>query len=192
MYRLTPRMRQILRRNLKEYHNLFNSAGCSGRCLEELVFLSIKLDPVGHYATWKRVSPDNQADICVTANGETYPLDIKSGIMKRNYLTLSGPRLQRFGQDIEQITAYLNNREAQILSASYRSAEDRGMHLYQIIYVDATYLYDLNPSNWEKTGERWEQTNQYGVIFLLNPVMGWKIRWKIPEELLDVSEEFYI
>lgn len=194
MYRLTPRMQQILRRNLKEYHYLFNGGGCSGQCLEELIFQSIRLDyDAGHYATWKRAGHDDQADICVTVNGETYPLDIKSGLVKRTYLTLSGPRLQRFGRDIEQITAYLNNREAQILSVSYRRAdEDRGIHLYQIVYVDATYFRDLNPSSWKKIGERWEQTNQYGVICLLNPAMGWKIRWKIPEELLDVSEEFYI
>lgn len=193
MYRLTPRMWQALRQNLKEYHNLFSSGGCSGKCLEELIFQSIRSDNGHHYATWKRVRPDNRADICVTANGEIYPLDIKSGIMKRNYLTLSGPRLQRFGQDIEQITAYLNNREAQILSVSYRRAdEDRGIHLYQLMYVDATYLYDLNSSNWKKIGRRWKQTNQYGVIFLLNPAMGWKIRWKIPEELLDMSAEFFI
>lgn len=194
MYRLTPRMQQILRRNLKEYHYLFNGGGCSGQCLEELIFQSIRLDyDAGHYATWKRAGHDDQADICVTVNGETYPLDIKSGIVEGRYLTLLGPRLGRFEGDIERITAYLNNRKSEMLSVSYHSvAEDRGVNLYQIMYVDATYFQDLNPSNWRRTGRRWEQTNQYGVIFLLNPAMGWKIRWKIPEKLLDMSEEFFI
>ena len=183
MYRLTPRMQQILRRNLKEYHHLFNGGGCSGQCLEELIFQSIRLD----------YNAAHPADICVTVNGETYPLEIKSGIVKGRYLTLSGHRLGRFEGELEQITSYLNSRKSEMLSVSYRrSAEDRGIHLYQIMYVDATYFHDLNPSSWKKIGGRWEQTNQYGVIFLLNPDMGWKIRWKIPEELLDMSEEFFI
>ena len=200
MYRLTPRMRQILRRNLKEYHYLFNSGGCSGRSLEELIFKSIRLDNnADHYTTWKRIGHDNEADICVTVNGEAYPLDIKSGIVKAGYLTLSGPRLGRFDGDIEQITAYLNSRKSEILSVSYRGvvedkemAADYGKYRYQIMYVDATYFHDLKPSSWKKVGKRWQQTNLCGVIFLLNPAIGWKLRWKVPEKLLDMSEEFFI
>ena len=198
MYRLTPRMRQILRQNLKEYHYLFNSGGCSGRSLEELIFQSIRLDnDARHYATWKRVGHDNEADICVTANGVTYPLDIKSGLLTGKYLISSGPRLGRFEGDFEQITEYLNSRKSEILSVSYRGvvenreiAADYGKCRYQIIYVAAACFRNLNPSSWEQVGKRWRQTNRYGVVFWLNPAMGWKLRWKVPEELLDMSEEF--
>lgn len=194
MYRLTPRMRQILRRNLKDYHDLFSGGGCSGTCLEELIFQSIRLDhDAYHYPTWKQVGHDNEADICVTVNGETYPLDIKSGIVKGGYLNLSGPRLGRFEGDLEQITAYLNNRKPEVLSVSWHgAAEDSGRYRYQIMYVDAAYLHDLNPSNWKKIGRRSEQENQYGVIFRLNPAMGWKLQWEVPEELVDISEEFFV
>ncbi|MDE0010771.1 MAG: hypothetical protein OXU36_06485 [Candidatus Poribacteria bacterium] len=193
MYRLTPRMQQILRQQLAKYHDLF-SRGCSGTCLEEMIFQSIRLaNDAQHYATWKRVGHDSEADICVTVNGETYPLDIKSGIVKGRYLKLSGPRLGRFEGDLEQITAYLNSRQPEVLSVSYRSvAEDRGVNRYQIIHVDATYFHDLNPTSWEQVRKRWEQTNQYGVISLLNPVMGWKLRWKVPEELVDMYGEFFV
>ena len=195
MYRLTPRMRQILRRKLKEYHLLFGSGGCSGRSLEELIFTSIRLDNnANHYATWKRIGHDNEADICVTVNDKTYPLDIKSGIVKKGYLTLSGPRLGRFEEDIEQITACLNSRKSEILSVSYRGvvedkemAADYGRCRYQIMYADASCFHGLNPSSWEQVRKRWRQTNRYGVIFWLNPAMDWKLRWKVPEKLLDMS-----
>ena len=200
MYRLTPRMRQILRQNLKEYHDLFNSGGCSGRSLEELIFQSIRLDnDANHYATWKRIGHYNEADVCVTANGVTYPLDIKSGLLTGKYLISSGPRLGRFEGDFEQITAYLNSRKSEILSVSYRGvvedreiAADYGKCRYQIIYVAAACFHNLNPSCWEQVRKRWKQTNRYGVVFWLNPAMGWKLRWKVPEELLDMSEEFCV
>lgn len=200
MYRLTPKMQQILRRNLKEYHYLFNGGGCSGQCLEELIFQSIRLDyDAGHYATWKRVGHDDQVGICVTVNGVTYPLEIKSGIVKGRHLTLSGPRLGSFEGDIERITAYLNNRKLEMLSVSYRGvvedreiAADYGRCRYQIMYVAATCFHGPNPSNWEQVRKRWGQTNRYGVIFWLNPTMGWKLRWKVRGKLLDMSEEFFI
>ena len=200
VYRLTPRMRQALRRNLKEYHYLFSRGGCTGKCLEELIFQSIRSDDdARHYATWKRSGHDDQADICVTVNGETYSWDIKSGIVKGRYLTLSGARLERFEGDIERITAYLNNRKSEMLSVSYHGvvedreiAADYGKCRYQIMYVAATYFHGLNPFSWEQVKKRWRQTNRYGVIFWLNPAMGWKLRWKVPEKLLDMSEEFFI
>ena len=113
MYRLTPRMRQILRGKLKEYHLLFSSGGCSGRSLEELIFTSIRLDnDANHYATWKRIGHDNEADICVRVNDKTYPLDIKSGEIKqiksgdhrKPHLVLSGHRMTRFRGDFKAIT----------------------------------------------------------------------------------------
>lgn len=195
MYRLTPRMQQILQQNLHKYHELFDGGRCSGWELEELIFKAIQSDSTArHYATWTEAGHDDEADIHVRVNDNIYPLQIKSGTIRGGYLTLSGHRLGRFEGDFEKITEYLNNNKSEILSVPYRKVDDDTgrHHIYQIIYVDSAYLRQLTYFSWEESGRTWEQTNLYGVIFSLRPSMSWQIWWKIPEKLLDRSPEFII
>ena len=56
----------------------------------------------GYYATWKRVEPDDQADIRVRISSEIYTLPIKSGEIKQ---IKSGDerKLNGFGKHLTQI-----------------------------------------------------------------------------------------
>ena len=203
MYQLTPRMQQNLRQYLTQYHDLFDGGRCSGWELEELIYKSIQSDnTAGHHATWKEGGHDDQADIRVRVNGETYPLQIKSGEIKqvksgdqrKPHLVLSGHRMTRFKGDFKAITEYLNEERADFLSIPYRKVDDdKGRHhIYQIVYVEGRDLRQLNPNQWEKVKSSWRQVNPYGVIFTVSPVMSWQVWWRIPLSLVHHSPEFVI
>ncbi len=180
MYRLTARMEQTLRQFLEKYHELFDGGRCSGWELEELVFKSIQSDSTAdHHAIWQEGGHDDQADIRVRVNGKLYPLQIKSGEIKQvksdtgkaPHLVLSGHRLGRFNGDFEKMTEYLNEDRANFLSIPYRKVDDDTgrHHIYQIVYVESTYLQQLHSSLWEKVSKSsWKQINSHGVIFTLH------------------------
>ncbi len=204
MYRLTARMEQTLRQNLKKYHDLFDGGRCSGWKLNELIFKSIQSDSTaGHHATWEEGGHDDQADIRVRVNGVVYPLQIKSGEIKQiksgdeklPHLVLSGHRLGRFEGNFKDMTEYLNEDRANFLSIPYRKVDDdKGRHhIYQIVYVEGGYLRQLNPFQWEQLSKStWKQINPHGVIFTLHPSMSWQVWWRIPLSLVNHSQEFII
>lgn len=192
MYRLTPRMQQHFRQDLERYHALFSAGRCSGWELEELIFRAIQSDNrAQHHAFWQEAGHDDEADIRVRTNGETHLLQIKSGAIRANHLTLSGHRLGRFNGDFQQITDYLNGNDAQIISIPYRKVDDHTgrHHIYQIVYADARHLTGLQAGDWREHGRTWVQTNVYGVEFSLRPSMSWQIWWRIPERLLEQVAE---
>ena len=192
MYRLTPRMQQHFRQDLERYHALFSAGRCSGWELEELIFRAIQSDNrAQHHAFWQGAGHDDEADIRVRTNGETHLLQIKSGAIRANHLTLSGHRLGRFNGDLQQITDYLNGNDAQIISIPYRKVDDHTgrHHIYQIVYADARHLTGLQAGDWREHGRTWVQTNVYGVEFSLRPSMSWQIWWRIPERLLEQVAE---
>ena len=195
MYRLTPRMVQHFRQDLERYHALFSAGRCSGWELEELIFRAIQSDNnAQHHAFWKEAGHDDEADIRVRTNGETHLLQIKSGAMRRDYLTLSGHRLGRFGGDLLQITEYLNNNSAQIISVPYAKLDDENgrHHTYRIVYANVEHLTGLNVEDWDKVGAAWVQTNEQGVEFSLRPSMSWQIWWRVPNGLLEMGPEIII
>lgn len=203
MYRLTGRMEQSLRQSLEKYHELFNGGRCSGWELEELVYKAIQSDSAaGHHAKWKEGGHDDQADIRVRVNGIEYPLQIKSGEIKQvksgsvksPHLVLSGHRLGRFNGNFKDITEYLNEERADVLSVPYRKVDDSTgrHHIYQIVYVEGLYFRQLNENAWVASGKSWTQINQHGVIFTLHPSMSWQIWWRIPLSLVRHSPEFTI
>ena len=195
MYRLTARMQQHLRQDLERYHDLFDAGRCSGWELEELIFRAIQSDNrAQHHAFWKEAGHDDAADIRVRTNGDIHLLQIKSGEVKRGYLTLSGHRLGRFHGDFPEITKYLNNNKAEIISVPYRKVDDDNgrHHHYQIVYANVEHLTGLRANQWERSGASWLQTNRHGVRFSLTPSMSWQIWWRIPEKLLEVGPEIVI
>ena len=178
MYRLTPRMVQHFRQDLERYHALFSAGRCSGWELEELIFRAIQSDNnAQHHAFWKEAGHDDEADIRVRTNGETYLLQIKSGAIRGGFLTLSGHRLGRFNGNFRQITTYLNDVTADIISVPYRKVDDDDgrHHIYRIMYADAARLTGLRANGWAEHGRAWEQINRHGVVFSLRPSMSWQI-----------------
>jgi hypothetical protein len=197
-------MEQTLRQYLEKYHDLFDGGRCSGWELEELVFKSIQSDSTAaHHATWQEGGHDDEADIRVRVNSEVHPLQIKSGEIKqvtsgderKPHLVLSGHRLGRFNGNFESITEYLNKDRADFLSIPYRKVDDETgrHHIYQIVYVEQSYLRQLNPTQWEQASiSSLKQINPHGVIFTLHPSMSWQVWWRIPLSLVDHSPEFII
>ena len=194
-YRLTPRMLQHFRNSLTEYHRLFDGGRCDSWQQEELIVKAIQSDTQSqHQAFWTEGGHDDQADVRVRTNGEEHAIQIKSGRIKKSrggveQLVLSGHRLGRFDGVMEDISAYLNGRDAQILSVPYRrvDGEQGRQHKYRVCYIAAEVLAQVDPRAWERRGAAWHQTSPNGVEFSLRPSMSWQIWWMIP--LVEVVQE---
>ena len=187
MYKLTPKMVQHLEKDLNKYHELFGGGRCAGWELEELFVRAIKCDTaVNHHPIWREAGHDDKADITVKTDTAEWPINIKSGQIKDGYLTLSGHRLGRFKEDFTQISAYLNNHNANMIAVPYDQAEDdRGRHHhYKIAYISTDHMCGLESNGWKEHGKQFVQQNSQGVRFSLRPSMSWQIWWKIPENLI--------
>ena len=195
MYRLTPRMLQHFeQQGLQKFHDLFSGGRCAGWQQEELIVAAIKADTQAqHHVLWKERGHDDKADIQVKTNGETHPLQIKSGEVKggrkgqAKKLVLSGHRLGRFDGDLPKITDYLNSRNANVIAVPYKKTDNQQgrTHTYTVSYVDIKYLKGLQADKWEQQKKRYEQTNAYDVEFSLNPSMSWQVWWRVPLELVE-------
>ncbi len=187
MYRLSPRMEQHLESDLKRYHELFDGGRCKSWELEELIVRAIRSDTHAcHTPFWKETGHDAEADISVRTNGTTHQMQIKSGTIKKDMLTLSGHRLGRFKGNLSDITDYLNNAGANILAIPYvKTDDDSGRHHeYTMCYVDIKNLHGLDATKWETNKSQYRQINQFGVEFSLRPSMSWQIWWYIPMSLV--------
>lgn len=130
----------------------------------------------------------------MNANGIDYDIQIKSGQKNKDYLTISGHRLGRFKENFEEITKYLNNKTANIISVSYNKIDDESgrCHAYHVCYIDVEHLTKIAPNGWCKSGKTYEQIVSNGVVFSLRPSMSWQIWWKIPHELVEEAKKFEI
>ena len=193
MYHLTPRMLQRFERDLGKYHDLFSGGRCQGWEQEELIVNAIKADTTAqHHVQWQEAGHDDKADIRVRTNGETYPIQIKSGQVKQQHLVLSGHRLGRFKGDMKKITDYLRSSTANIIAVAYEQQNDDygRRHIYQVSYVSIHMLKDLATSEWERKGQNFEQLNSFGVRFNIYRSMSWQIWWRIPLDLVAQEEPF--
>lgn len=192
-YRLSPRMLQSLSRFLKEYHSLFSGGRCSGWELEELIVKSIKSDTqANHHVKWREGGHDYKEDVHVKTNGKSYSLQIKSGQITKDYLSISGNRLGRFQKNFSKITDFLNGKKDNIISIPYKKIDDhRGrLHHYKIAYVDADLIKGLEKHRWVESGKSFLQTNNKGVEFSIRPSMSWQIWWKIPLSSIVLKDLF--
>ena len=195
MYRLTARMLQKLNRDLGKYHELFAGGRCSGWELEELIMKAIQSDTQAqHQIRWQEAGHDDLADITVIVDETTHPLQIKSGRIKNQKLTLSGHRLGRFADDFNALTNYLNANSANIVTVPYHQINDQHgrKHCYKICYVDVSHLTGISANGWVEKGKQFVQANNVGVHFSLRPSMSWQIWWEIPIHLLHTTDEFCI
>ncbi len=190
-------MEQTLRQFLRRYHELLNGRRCSGWELEEFFVKAIKSDTVAnHLPKWREAGHDDKEDILVIENGKEYQIQIKSGKVggRRSdpQLILSGHRLGRFNGDMAAITDYLNQRRAHYIAVPHRMLEDEDgrSHIYRICYIDNHILKGIDSDNWIEHGKQYRNTNEYGVLFRLNPSMSWQIWWNIPISCLDMKPEF--
>jgi len=199
MYRLTPRMEQHFRKSLASYHQLFDGGRCQGWELEELIVKAIKNDTTAnHLPRWQEAGHDDREDILVIANNKKYQLQIKSGQIKRQRLggqlklILSGHRLGRFNGNLSEISQYLNDRQADIISIPYRKNESElgRDHIYRLCYVPVNLLKGIQNNSWHQKGKQWQTKNVHDVLFSLRPSMSWQIWWEIPLKLITPDREF--
>lgn len=188
-------MLQHLKADLNAFHALFSGSRCSGAELEELIVRAIQSDTrAQHHPRWQEAGHDDLADIRVDVNGDTHLVQVKSGKISKQTLTLSGHRLSRFDGDFRAMTGYLNANSANIITVPYRRIDDEHgrKHLYSVCYVDIKHLTGLSASKWTKHGAQFVQTNNAGVHFTLSPSMSWQVWWRIPVGLAVPSAEFVI
>lgn len=191
-------MEQNFRQSLARYHELFDGGRCQGWELEELIVKAIKSDTTAnHFVRWQEAGHDDEADIVAMTNGTAHQIQIKSGKISNNrdgekILTLSGHRLGRFGGDLEDISNYLNQREANIISVPYRQQEgvEGRKHIYRLCYIPVEVMQGIDEEDWETIGAQHQAWNEYGVLFSLRPSMSWQIWWTIPLSILNPDREF--
>ncbi len=155
-------MEQNLRQSLRQYHHLFDGGRCSGWELEELFVKAIKSDTASnHLSKWRESGHDDKEDILVIENGKEYHIQIKSGKFsgKRNsILQLSGHRLGRYNEDLNEITDYLNNRKANYIAVPYKKLKNvyGRSHVYRLCYIDYYILAEIERQNWSNMGSNFE------------------------------------
>lgn len=192
---MTAIMLQRYKRDLNKYHELFTGGRCSGWEQEELIVAAIKSDTsVNHHVIWSEAGHDTKADILVQADGETYPIQIKSGKIINNQLMLSGYRMGKYKNDWPAITCYLKSKKANLLSVVYEQVNnDQGrQHIYRVSYIDSVILTEIDSSKWKEVGKQYKQINSKGVEFSVRPSMSWQIWWTIPLERVELENPFVI
>lgn len=188
-------MTQRFESDLRKFHELFMGGRCAGWQQEELLVAAIKSDTrAQHQVFWVEAGHDDKADIRVRTNGETHAIEIKSGSLKKDNLVLSGHRLGRFRGDLQEITQYLNQKTADIISIPHEQIDDEHgrRHIYRLCYVDIRTLTSLKPGDWRKKGTAWIQENDYGVESSLRPSMSWQIWWTIPLKIVEKGRKIVI
>lgn len=178
-------MLQNFEKDLKKFHDLFQGGRCQAWQLEELLAKAIRSDfSSSHKVLWKGNGHDIGYDILVD---DKHDIQVKSGVVKKDILTLSGHRLGRFKGDIEKITDFLNSSTYNLLAVPYKKHEDKKgvQHIYQILYTNTDILKLDNYKDWKeikgkKGGVSYKATNKYGVELSLSPSMSWQIWWEIP------------
>lgn len=201
MYHLTQRMLQTLRKDLQAYHGMFQGDRCSGWEMEELLVRAIKSDTTAqHHVQWREGGHDPDADIMVRTNGTTYPIQVKSGKVKRirsmncDVLELSGYRLTRFDGNFESITDFLNNLPAPIIAIPCKKIDNNygRVFVYRVGYIAESVLTGIKKDKWVEYGSQWRQETDKGILFSLVPRMSWQIWWKIPLQYVEFADEIEI
>ena len=188
-------MIQHFEADLRNYHKIFDGGRCSGWQCEELIVRAIRSDNTAqHQAFWREAGHDDKADIVVRTNGRRHFIEVKSGKISKDKLTLSGHRLGRFRGDLKEISDYLNNKEANIIAIPYEKKDDGNgrHHIYTLCYVPISVLQTIDPEAWEKHGTELKQIGENGVEYALRPSMSWQIWWKIPLEKLEIGKPISI
>ena len=166
-YRLSQQNKKRIQSLLKEYHKLFPNLKCKGECLEHIVAKAIGGEVLGGH--------DKHSDIKV--NG--FDVQIKSGEIRKDILTISGHRLTRFKEDFNGINTFLSSIETIIISVPTK----KKTFDYLIFEIDPELL---KPSKeWTQKGKSFYQVNSNNVKLSISPSMSWQIWWKIPLEILD-------
>lgn len=201
MYRLTDRMKQHLRKDLRAFHGMFQGGRCSGWELEELFVRAIKSDTTAqHHVLWREGGHDTYADIVVRTNRADYPIQIKSGKIRNvremgcSALVLSGYRLTRFDGDFELMTDFLNNLPAPIIAVPCKKTDEASgrVYTYSIAHIDKSALTGVNLDSWEERGARWVQTTSKGVLLSLTQKMSWQVWWHVPLDHIEFDARFRI
>ena len=184
MYKLTNTMLQNLEKDLRKFHELFQGGRCQAWQLEELLAKAIRSD-FGKVdrVLWKGNGHDIGCDIEVNDNVK---IQVKSGVIKKDRLVLSGHRLGRFGQSFEEITKFLNSNDYLLVAVPYlREENDNGnVHVYQIFYLDTKILGLGDYRKWQKVGSKYVALNEYGVELSISPSMSWQVWWSLPLDII--------
>ena len=186
MYKLSDLMLQNLESNLRKYHELFQGGRCDSWQMEELVAKAIRSDfDKTEGVRWKGNGHDIGCDIMVNGNIE---IQMKSGKVNGDRLTISGHRLGTFDGDMQGITDFLNTRKYTIIATPYKKTQDEmgRAHNYELWYIDSSLLHLEHAGLWQPTssGKAFTATNRHGVKMRITPSMSWQIWWDIPVSLV--------
>lgn len=169
MYKLTDRMLQTFEKDLRKFHELFQGGRCKAWQLEELIAKAIRSDfSTNERVVWNGNGHDIGYDILVNDN---IKIQIKSGVIDNEYLTLSGHRLGRFQGDLKEITKFLNQNLYLLITVPYydKDCEMGKSHIYQIFYLNTKMLQLNDYTQWnEKKGKKGGYCIMQQMILVLN------------------------
>ncbi|MGL9687891.1 MAG: hypothetical protein ACQBVK_03940 [Candidatus Phytoplasma sp. TWB_XP] len=191
MYKLNQTMINHFKKYLEKYHELFDCGRCSSWQLEELIVKSIKKDLSNtDVVKWSGNNHKIECDILIN---NKIQLQIKSGKIDKLgiNLILSGYRLGRFKEDLEQITKFINQNNSFIITIPYHKNEEQTnkRHIYQICYLPKDIFKISKLNIWKKKKKDYFLINNKGVEFKIAPSMSWQIWWTIPLKLIQEKSE---
>lgn len=166
-YKLSKKDKDKIHKLLDQYHKLFPNLKCKGDCLEHIVAKALNGQVKGGH--------DKETDIVIKGVG----IQIKSGEIKDEILTISGHRLTRFGKDFKKIDTFLKSTNPIIVSVPAK----KDTFEYSIYEINSALLKPTG--TWAKKGKSYYQTNKSNVQLSISPSMSWQIWWKIPISKLE-------
>ena len=103
-YKLSTKDKNRILFLLKEYHRLFPKLKCRGECLEHIIAKAIGGEVLGGH--------DKHSDIKIN----NFFIQVKSGEINKDILTISGHRLTRFKDNFPEINNFLSSLKSVIVS----------------------------------------------------------------------------
>ena len=190
MYSLNFVQIQNLENLLRQYHQLFSGSRCVAQQLEELIIKAIKTDMTSvDSLQWKGFGHSIDCDLVLN---QTEKIQIKAGDAKPDKLILSGHRLGRFKEDLDEINSFLLLNLCNVIAVPYHLnvSELGNEHWYRIYYIDAEYLKPTIENSWEETegsrgGYYFEQYNEHGTRLRIVPSMSHQVWWELPKSLFN-------
>ena len=182
-FELSDIVTKTLKSKLQAYHGLFRHNKCEAKEIEELIATALDIDP--EYAgavEWKPGSHEPGSDIIIRKK----TFSIKSGVIKKGVLVVSGNRLTRAKGDFNTINSLL---KSYVSDYTICFVHDEETGTYQIIYIDASvFSYPNSAQSWvakmgkkEISAYRW--TPPSGLEVEIRPSMSWQVWWSIPTDL---------
>lgn len=170
MKKLSDEYFEIVENTIREHHKLYRYP-VKGEYVEDL--LSLALEHVGYDHEWVEGGHASGADIICENDQESF--SVKSNTLRgvdKMRMDISSYRLTRFGNDINKMTEYIDNknfgsyliftRRSQRGKAYEKLKEKGGGFEEYFLFQIPSDIVTASDKEWEKTGSGWKAKIERG------------------------------